>query len=113
MPWIKQQERLDLEKNFKTCKKVTKGQATYLFYKRFLGLWNKENKYHTIHFVGLLRERPELDSETWELTKQLLFKEMTKSEITQSRYDAHHQMERIYFDTYAQKKLEENGEVNV
>jgi len=113
MPWITKEDRVKVETNFKTMKEITEGEATYLFYKRMLKIWKDTPKYKTIHFIGMLTERPELDKEVWELRNQLLFKALTHTHILQSIKDAHHQMTRLYFDKYEDEKLQKNGEVEI
>lgn len=111
MPWPNLADREEVDTKFKTMRTIKKGQVTYLFYKRFIELWDKTPRYDTIHFIGLLRYRPERDEIVWNISKECLFKGLTKSDIDQCRSDAHHQIERLHFDIYESLKRRENGPV--
>ena len=111
MPYILKNKRDAVDSTFKSLKVVEPGEAVYLFYKHYVKMWKETPRFSQAFAIRMLIERPERNSVVWDLSKDLMFKSLTKSEIQNARAMAYEEFKRRYLDVYENTKLEENGDV--
>lgn len=111
MPYTKIERRELCDTKFKTMKELEPGDAVYIFYKHFVKLWLETTKFKTAFFIHCLVERPEKDVYIWDLSRDMMFKGLTKSEIQVAREMAVKEFDRRYLSVYEDCKILENGDV--